>query len=508
MAKKIYSPYQKDIIKAYNTTNNNLFITAGPGCGKSFILTELVNQKSISKKAIMLAFNKSIADELKPRVPSDVDTSTLHSLGMRLLRKHVNCNLKVNALKSWVMGKKLFGKFLDAKYKKNEKDKNIHLFTIARLIDLYRMNLKEPTAENFLLLSDSFNVGADLIEIQQAVELAGVLTALNENHNEVNELVIDFTDMIYLPVKWLKSEDYPKYDEVYIDEAQDVSGYQKVMIDNLIGRRGRFICVGDEKQAIYGFAGSNLDQLNKFKNSKNTTILPLSVSYRCAKKIVEEANKIFPEQLEAFEGNDEGIVRYGTLDEIRPNDFIICRNNMPLVDNYISMIGEGKRAYIMGKDFGKSLLSLLLKIYKIDDLDIILEEKKKQIGDKGHDSPSTSQAYQALLEKAIILRTLYSKFPTFDKMKEVIEGMFKDENEGVKDSIVLMTAHKSKGLEADRVIWINKELFPSKYAVTENEKYSEKCLQYVLTTRAKKELIIVNGVNPEQLDVVDNLKSL
>lgn len=506
------SKYQKDIYKEYNTTRNNIFISAGPGSGKTATIVELINQKSLSKKAIMLAFNKSIQQELEKRVPKDVETATLHSLGMKLLRKHLNCKIKVNQLKSFVWGKKLFGDFLEKKYKKNEKDKNIHLFTLARLVDLQRMNMKSLTEIDLLQLSDDFSVGAGPIEILQAVQLGLALEKYNNSHSELDEFIIDFTDMIYLPVSWINQVEFPRYDEVFIDEIQDLNKMQKVLVDRLIGKAGRFIAVGDERQSIYNFAGSTLEQLNAFKNAKRTTILPLSVSYRCSKKIVEEANKIFP-GLEYAEGADEGSVRYGTIDEIKPNDFVICRNNMPLIENYISMMSSGKKSYILGKDFGKSLSALLIKIDKIEDLDTILSEKRDKIKEKGHPSPENSIAYQTLLEKVLILRALYNRFNDFESMKTIIEDMFAEEGDIPKDSVMLMSGHKSKGLEANRVVWISPELIPSKYARTETELYAEKCLKYVIITRAKKELIIVRGggecpIEDNQDIMINNLKSL
>ena len=55
--------------------------------------------------------------------------------------------------------------------------------------------------------------------------------------------------------------------------------------------------------------------------------------------------------------------------------------------------------------------------------------------------------------------------------------------------VTLSTIHKSKGLEADNVYFLQPDLLPSKYAVTELALYAEKCLKFVAITRSRKNLI-------------------
>ena len=71
-------------------------------------------------------------------------------------------------------------------------------------------------------------------------------------------------------------------------------------------------------------------------------------------------------------------------------------------------------------------------------------------------------------------------------MRSVIYDIFV---ENASRGIILSTIHKSKGLEADRVFFLEPGLIPSKYAVTELAVYAEKCLKFVGITRARKELI-------------------
>ena len=72
--------YQKDIVTFFNgNPNSNMYINAKAGCGKSFIATQLL--KDVDRNSIYLAFNKSIAEEMKGKITNPkVKICTIHSL--------------------------------------------------------------------------------------------------------------------------------------------------------------------------------------------------------------------------------------------------------------------------------------------------------------------------------------------------------------------------------------------------------------------------------------------
>ena len=91
-----------------------------------------------------------------------------------------------------------------------------------------------------------------------------------------------------------------------------------------------------------------------------------------------------------------------------------------------------------------------------------------------------------LKEKVSIIEILYKRFPgSFLALKQKIKNIFSDDKTG----IILSTIHKSKGLEAKRVFFLNPELIPSKFAKTPKALYAEDCLKFVAITRAKEELV-------------------
>lgn len=242
---------------------------------------------------------------------------------------------------------------------------------------------------------------------------------------------------------------------------------------------------------IYGFQGASLNNFLTLQSIPNTITLPLSITYRCSKRIVEEAKTVFPNEIEAAPWAEEGIVRRGDLGEAQSGDFVLCRNNLPLVAAFVVFLRLKKKAVIKGKDLGQSLLSILDKITEIKDLDTLLEAKLEELLKKGISRAAAlnNPSYIALEEKAMIIRLLHKEFPSITELYSVIDRIF---TEDTGEGVILCTCHKSKGLEADRVFFLNPELIPSQYATTEKALYGEKCLKFVAITRARKELVYCN----------------
>ena len=279
---------------------------------------------------------------------------------------------------------------------------------------------------------------------------------------------------------------FKQYNVVMLDECQDISPLQFEVVKRCKTPRGRLIAVGDEKQSIYSFMGSNLDSLHAIKNSPNTIELPLSMTYRCAVNIVDEARKVFPDGIEAAPGAVLGSVDCGSFRDAKDGDFILCRNNAPLMETFIELLKLGKRCAIMGKDYGDELVYLIDSIKDIWGLEAKLEKLSESLAKKGVKMPTKVPAYAQLEEKVHVLLSLYEYFGDLEVVRNRIYDIFTDTQ---SKGVTLSTIHKSKGLEADNVYFLQPDLLPSKYAVTELALYAEKCLKFVAITRSRKNLI-------------------
>ncbi len=493
------SKYQSEIFDVYEKTRNNIVIEAVPGSGKTTTLLELLKRTPFFKRTIFLAFNKSIADELRIKVSEGTKVSTIHSLGMGILMSKLTCKVKVNAIKNWILGQKC----LNMSKFRNEKEKSNYLFAISWLVDLYRMNCGKGI-EDMQELAVTYNIPTLNGEIKDAFKLLDYLKWYNAQEYEY--LMIDFVDMLDLTVQLVPEEEFPKYDVVMVDELQDLNPLQRKIIERIIKpRRGRFVGCGDKKQAIYSFMGSNLESFKSFQDRPNTVTLPLSVCYRCGTKIIDEANKIF-DIIEPFEENEDGIVRTGDIDEMEGNDFILCRNNVPLIEAYIYFLKKGVKSTIMGKDYSKGLLSIIQKVRydpnPIPAMRELLNNKMIQLKEKGVPNPKNNAGYLDLMERTQIIKILYDNFDEdFSIVSNSIETMFDDNK---KEGITLSTIHKAKGLESDRVGFLLPQLIPSMYAKSQMELYQEKCLYYVAVTRAKKELIYIKSFVSKMTEMNEN----
>lgn len=117
--------------------------------------------------------------------------------------------------------------------------------------------------------------------------------------------VIDYTDMETLLLRLLKEfpevrEDISKtYTCLFVDEFQDSSPIQLKIFDRLSECVQKSIWVGDFKQAIYGFRGTDTELIKAVTdiiakgNNGNNALPPLDTSWRSVQPVVDVVNKTF-----------------------------------------------------------------------------------------------------------------------------------------------------------------------------------------------------------------------
>lgn len=265
---------------------------------------------------------------------------------------------------------------------------------------------------------------------------------------------------------------------------------------------------------LYSFAGADPNSFSTLKSMPNTTCLPLSISYRCPKNVVQFARKIVP-QIEWNPNNEiEGEIKYGVqLDEIGEGDMVLCRNNAPLIHAYNEFLKAGKKATIRGKEFGSSLKTTI-KAYKTDKLGLNLDTdglfvrlydnlfttRDKLMRQHGIDkdgamkSPVIENKLDVIKTLEVLSEGLKTKEELLEKVEEVFPKKSKD------GGISLSTVHKAKGLEANNVYIICQSLMPSKSAKKDWEIQQEYNLMYVAYTRAKKSLSFVDEAGFESFN--------
>lgn len=478
------SDYQLKIYETFQTTNDNITISAVAGSGKTTVLLELLKLIPNGKTALFLAFNNSIVEELKNRICLNncVEVMTIHSYGWHSIMRRYGSKIKINPNKSFGKIEKVLKKREDISVKK----RGWYFFIIPRIIDLLRCNLLDATVENINELADHHDLIIGETEIEIAIE---VFKLMNKDKTQ-----FDFMDMIYQPYIDVSIR-RKMYDYVFCDESQDFSLAQQDIIKGALNRKGRLITVGDPNQAIYGFAGADIDSYYKLSHLNGESIaLPLSVCYRCSKSVVIEAQEIVP-YIQYAPDAEMGCVRDGSLTQINRGDWVLCRNIRPLVETYLWLMRNKIKSKIRGKDIGEGVIALIHKTgaKTISGLSHLLDAEKiklfKKLKDKGVKKPLVHPKMELFEQRVDVITCLMDEVNSISELIKMIENIFTDDVKG----IMLSTIHKSKGLENDRVFFLCPELIPSKFATQPWQYEQENNLKYVCITRAKRELIYVCG---------------
>ena len=511
-----YSKYQLEVFDFIKYGYGNAVVQAVPGSGKSFTIVKSLEHIKEGKHVLFLAFNESIVQELSKKINrSKTDVKTLHSLGFSMLKSNYK-DLKIAVDENKYL--KIINNFFNENGFSNDidlKKQKKYVSNIVKLCNLSRLYL---ATDKKGLTNISIKYGLTIISDE--IDITFQILYLSKELFLQNGLV-DFTDMLYLPnVLLLKPY---KYDFIIIDEAQDLSIAQMKLFLKCLKQGGRFLAVGDEKQCINSFAGSSIDSFNKLRKTPNTIELPLSISYRCPKKVIEFVKHLNPD-IECKENAIDGEIIYkSSVDNIKDGDMVVCRNTAPLIKLYLTLISQNKKAFIKGKDVGLSITELIENIY-FEDLNQDLESEcvfselyknafkysdycKDNLGLTEEEFFET-QIFLNLIDKLEVIEFLSQNLKTKTELIEKINNIFSDEN---KQGICLSTVHKAKGLEADNVFILNKHLMNGKYAKLEWEKEQERNIEYVAYTRPKQSLHFLydeNSNEKNQSDVIQKLKKI
>lgn len=248
----------------------------------------------------------------------------------------------------------------------------------------------------------------------------------------------------------------------------------------------------------------------------NMVSCPLSVTWRCARAIVEKAQTIVPD-LEAAPTAAEGEVlsqpvllssadyeqTYGPapsttimLDDLQPGkDAILCRNNAPLAPLAYKLIRAGVPAKILGRKIGEGLITLCERwdVRKTEALvNKLLDYRERETSKlklKGADAKAEEVGDRVGTLLEIVQEVNRRGHYTVDAVVRFVRDLFSDETRGF---VTLSTYHKSKGKEWDRVfLFEHSSRCPSRAARQAWQLEQESNLAYVAYTRAKKVLVLV-----------------
>lgn len=517
-----WSEFQKKIFSFIEHGQGHLVVEACAGSGKTTTLIKCLDFIPSNDKILLTAFNTDIVNELKKKTngKDNIDIKTLHGLGLQFIKRnlpqvsaipepfkydsYIKNNLtELSSLNTYTLrGGKYF------RYIEN----------IKKYVDFGRFYLCQ-TVKDLDFIEDRYNIDT----IADEKEIAINVMEWGKNALET----IDYTDMVWLPNALFLKPLGLLYDFIIIDEVQDMNKAERELVLKCFKMGTRMMSVGDKNQMLYQFSGADQDSFNILKSMPNTTCLPLSISYRCGKKIVDFAHKIV-KNIEAADGAIDGqILKNVSLEDVQDGDMILCRNNAPLVQIYNEFLKLGKKCFIRGKEIGSNL-KLLVKSTKQDELnadcqkdgvfvrlyDDLFTSRNKLMEKFGIDAETAinSPQIQNKLDMINALEILSEGINTSEEIIAKIDEIFPKRDK--KSGISLSTIHKAKGLEAENVYIACESLMPSKSAKKDWEIKQEYNLMYVAYTRAKKTLGFIdekdfekfNTSNPNSIAVLNRIE--
>ncbi len=502
-----WSEYQQAVFQFLETQSFNLLVEAVAGSGKS--TTILAAARRIKGKIGIVAFNNSIAKELKVKIEQagmrDADAKTFHAAGYYGVRKAAGAkkveldDKKVNKIVELLVfgppgnpekGRAdlaPFAAFIEAAVKMA---KNVAIGAPGG------PSINDMAAWNHMIYH--YTIDDKLPEeVEGRLEDKAIPAAIHVlKKSNADTLTIDFSDMVYLPL--VHNMRLWQYDCLMVDEAQDLNLSRLLLANKMVRRGGRFIFVGDDRQEIYGFTGSMPDALGVIKREFRCHTLPLSVTYRSARKIVEYAHRVV-NHIQAAPDAPEGEVRFGAnaiggdefeAMQLLPTDAILCRVNAPLVTMAFKLIRRGIACKIEGREIGTGLVALVSrwKVKKLETLKDRLatyrdrEVEKALAKDQDERADQITDKVNTLL---VLIERAESQNLDVAGLKAMIEDMFADDvtKSGL---LTLCSYHRSKGREWMRVFRVDHHKHcPSRFARLPHQRKTEDNLDYVATTRAK-----------------------
>ena len=290
-------------------------VLAGAGAGKTRTLTYrvawLLEHGVSADRILLLTFTNKSAREMMQRVTELIggDLSrlwggTFHSVGLRILRRHVD---RLGYTSGFTVADREDAKDLLAACLQDAG------------IDPKKTRFPKPEviAEIFSMACNTGKTLKEMVEEEHGhfVELVGALEDIQKRYSERkrNAGLMDFDDLLVLWLKLLKDnsdlrEFYQRrFQYVLVDEYQDTNVLQSALLDLLSGQHGNLMAVGDDAQSIYSWRGANFANIYDFpKRYANAQVFRITTNYRSTPEILALANaaiagntRQFPKELHA-----------------------------------------------------------------------------------------------------------------------------------------------------------------------------------------------------------------
>ena len=242
-----------------------LLILAGAGSGKTSVLTKRIQYRiamGVNPENILaLTFTAAAASEMRERVQAlfpgaGVRLCTFHSLALYMLKQKIG-----NVFAYEMVG------FKKPPVPQESADRDF-------MEELSRLHVRGAKFNRENLFDDTLQS-----------KFASRLGILRQSVLDSGQVV--FEDLIFQAIHLLEDHEEARaffqrqWTEILVDEYQDINPSQYRMVKALLGDRNSLFVVGDDDQAIYGFRGADIGNINRFcEDFKQSTLIRLEWNYR------------------------------------------------------------------------------------------------------------------------------------------------------------------------------------------------------------------------------------
>jgi len=279
--------------KAVNHKDGALLVLAGPGSGKTRVITHrianLINSGVAPYKICAITFTNKAAGQMNQRVAemgtsTGAHISTFHSLCVRILRKYAqfaaidsNFSIYDSADQKRCMKQAIKKADIDSKS-----------FTPGKLlaaVSSLKNNLIDP--ETFKTQSDGF-YAAKVAKVYRAYQ-----QLLNENASLDFDDLLMKTALLLRDNQQVRDELNDRFMYLLVDEYQDTNHAQYCIAKSLVANHGNICVAGDPDQSIYRWRGADITNILAFeKDWPDATVVKLEENFRSTPDILSVADKL------------------------------------------------------------------------------------------------------------------------------------------------------------------------------------------------------------------------
>ena len=291
--------------KAVETVDGPVMVIAGPGSGKTRVLTyriaHLINVGVAPWQILALTFTNKAAREMKERIEKVVGpkaqkvwAGTFHSLFARILRVEAHHLGYPNDFTIYDTD--------DTKSVIKEVLKQMSLDT--KVYSPGAVRSKISSAKSNLITPKSYATNEELMSydrmnrmpLMHVIYDKYVKKCMRAGAMDFDDLLLQMFRLLYQNPENVKKKYQYQFQYLLVDEFQDTNFLQYEIMRQLVNYEDspRNICiVGDDAQSIYSFRGATIENILQFETDfPEVQTFKLERNYRSTQHIVEAANGV------------------------------------------------------------------------------------------------------------------------------------------------------------------------------------------------------------------------